>query len=202
MFKPISIIIPTQNSGVWINSCFKELLRYQRKHTFVDKIIFADNHSTDETIEGLMMNLAKAKNKTIVLILQPKTKSPRRILEIAVETCNTDNVIILEPSLNTCLGQIMKQNKKLNKADLILPNRLHKHSRTDYKPDLMQKVSHQLDKNFTGYSDLDNLNKAFRKDKFLPLIRTSPDWIELIKKAKAKRLRITETSTIWNSKKS
>jgi glycosyltransferase involved in cell wall biosynthesis len=200
MFKPATIIILTKNSENYITQTFKNLLRFQKRHSCIEKIIIADCNSKDQTIPKLMQLLSQAKNKSIIVILQPKFKNEKKILEVAIEASTTDNIILLEPDTSTCLRQVLKQNKKLNKADLIISSRLHKESRTNYKPDPMQLLDHTLNLKKTGYADSLNPQKALKKTKILPLLIQSKDWNELIIKAKTNNLKITETPTNWNKK--
>jgi len=194
-----TIILPTKNNQYCIIKTLDLLKTYLDKHPSTTQIIISDNASNDETLPQIIHWINQNRDNKFLLITQPRRIDDKKSLLVALEQVQTPITIILEPELYTRLHQIKKQVELLRKCELVLPSRLHKDSRTNYKSDLKKKLFKIFNK--TKYEDLDNPNKAFRIKVILPLIKktkTEGFWEEIIRENPT--LRITSCSTHWVSK--
>lgn len=191
-----TIIIPTKNNQDCITKTLNMLKTYSDKHPSTSQIIISDNASNDETLPQIIHFIHQNKDSKFLLITQPKRIEDKKSLLVALETVQTPITIILEVQLYTRLHQIKKQVELLRKCELVLPSRLHRDSRTNYKPDFKKKLYRIFNK--TKYEDLENTNKAFHTKIILSLIKktkTENYWEEIIKDNP--ELRITQTSVHW-----
>jgi glycosyltransferase involved in cell wall biosynthesis len=194
-----TIIIPTKNNQDCIIKTLNILKTYSDKHPSTSQIILSDNASNDETLPQIIHWINQNKDSKFLLITQPRRIDDKKSLLVALETVQTPITIILEPELYTRLHQIKKQVELLRKCELVLPSRLHKDSKTNYKPDFKKKLYRIFNK--TRYDDLENQNKTFHTKLILQLMRntkTENYWEEIIKEHP--ELRITQTSAHWISK--
>ena len=199
MIDDTTIIIITKNNANRIKQTIKELELYAKKYRNIKEVIIHDNASFDGTPDKII------KSSLIKLIRNFRANIPyKKMLLEAITEAKTNNIIILEPELNTRLHQIQRQIKKLRKSDLIIPNRHDKESTTKYadnKEELKSKAHNLLMQTITGlgYKDTHNINKALRKNKILPILKRTKNkeyyWEEAINKCKKKNMRITETPT-------
>lgn len=192
-----TLIIPTKNNQDCITKSLNQLKEYIDKHPSTSAIIINDNASNDETLPQIVHWINQNKDSRFLLITQPHNIPEKKCLIIALEQVQTPITIILDVSLSTRMHQIKKQIELLRKCNLVLPNRLHKDSRTNYQPDIKKKISRIFNK--TRYEDIENPNKAFHTKIILPLIRktkTENYWQEITENNKP-RIRITECSTHW-----
>lgn len=203
MNEDTTIIIPTKNNQKTIIETTKTLCEYMTKYRNIKQIIITDNASTDETLPKLINELNQLKDEKILLITQPTKTEEKKTLTIALEQTQTPITIIIEPELNTRLHQLQRQIKKLRKADLILPNRQHKESKTKWtnkKEETKNNKHNRLIKKILGikYEDTTNTNKAFKTKKILEALQrttsTNHYWQEIIKH---ENIKITETRTHW-----
>jgi len=206
MNEDTTIIIPTKNNQEHIEKTIQQISEHMKKHINIKQIIITDNCSTDETLPKTIHQIHHLKNKNILLITQPKPTTEKKTIIIALEQARTPITIILEPNPNTRLHQIQHQIKKLRKADIILPSRHHKESKTKFlntKEKIINKTTNQIIRLITKlpYTDLTNTNKAFKTQKTLQILKKTKTthlyWAELIMIAKKKKIKITETRTHW-----
>lgn len=143
------------------------------------------------------------------IIIQPTKQNEKKALIKSIKKSDTQNIILFEQEFYTSLNQIRHQIKKLRKTDIVLPNRFSTKSITRYEDDNIRRkdeLRRILPQIFSSipYHDINNPNKAFKKDKILPLLkktRTNNNyWTELIYLAHKEKLRITETSTHYHQK--
>jgi glycosyltransferase involved in cell wall biosynthesis len=191
-----TIIIPTKNNAGCIVRTLNCMKIYLDKHPSTEKIIISDNASNDETLPQIIHWINQNKDSKFLLITQSRQISDKKSLLVALENVASPITIIIEPELYTRLHQIKKQIELLRKCNLVLPNRMHKDSRTNYQPDLKKKLTRIFNKK--KYDDLENPNKTFHTKVILPLIRktkTEDFWEEIIENNP--RIRVTQTSTHW-----
>lgn len=190
-----TIIIPTMNHEKSILKTLSNIKEYMNKHPSVRQVIITDNASRDETIPGMMHWLYTNKDDRFIFITQPRKISDKKLLLIALESVQTPISIIIEPEGYTRKNQMKKQAELLRKCDLVMPSRFHKDSKTNYKGKKKTITS------FTGekYDDIENINKAFRTKKLLPLIKKTKSekhyWEEII--MKKHKIRISRCSAHW-----
>jgi hypothetical protein len=189
-----TIIIQTKNNQDCITRSLNQLKKYIDKHSGTAQIIISDNASNDETLPQIVHWINQNKDNKFLLITQPRKIDDKKSLIIALETVQTPITVILDTPLFTRLHQIKHQVKLLRKCELVLPDRFHKDTKTNYKPDLTKKITRIFNKN--KYEDLENPNKTFHTKKILPLIKktqTENYWEEIIKENP--KLRVTQTRT-------
>jgi len=197
-----TIIITTKNKHPIIQRTIKKLKSYMKKYHNVKEIIFIDNYSTNGTLMKILSNI-ETENK-MRLITTSKKKTWKHLLLQGIKETKTPNIIIFEPELYTRLHQIQRQIKKLRKCQLLLLNRFHSKSKTIWKnkqEEFKIRGKNYMTQLITGleYTDITNMNKAFKKNKLLPIIKRIKSeknfWEETILLCKKRNIRITETST-------
>lgn len=196
MNELITLIILSKNNGKYIIKTLDNLKVYAEKHPSLTQIIISDNASNDLTLPKVMHWLNQNKQERFLLITQPNPISDKKSLIVALEQVQTPVTILLEAEGFTRLHQLKKQIELLRKCNLVLPNRMHKDSRTNYQPDLKKKLTRIFNKK--RYDDLENPNKTFHTKILLPLIKrtkTENYWEEIIENNP--RIRITQCSTHW-----
>lgn len=196
MNELFTIIILSKNNDKHIIKTLTNIKDYANKHPSLSQIIISDNASNDLTIPKTMHWLNQNKDSKFLFITQPEPTKNKKCLLIALEQVQTPITIILEVEGFTRLHQIKKQVELLRKANLILPNRMHKDSRTNYQPDFKKKITQIFNKE--RYNDLDNPNKAFHTKTMINLIKktkTENYWQEIIDNNT--KIRITSCPTHW-----
>jgi hypothetical protein len=183
------------------------LKEYSDKHPTLRQIIIADNASKDQTIASVMKWIYEHKDGRFNLITQPNKIDEKKMLITSLEQVTTQTTIILEPELHTRLHQIRRQILLLKKADLCLPNRFHRLSITNYKPEIGQKAIENI-LNLFGmkqkYPDINNPQKSFRTKKILEALKKNKStkqltivWLEIIKENPS--LKISQCQTHWKN---
>lgn len=122
---------------------------------------------------------------------------------------NTDYVVVIDKYFYTRFRQFQKQINMLNRYDIILPNRFHNRSITQFKNNnerLYFKWKNFFIRLFTGlmYGDLSNSNWSFRKSKILPIIescKTDYYFVETIKRAEKIGIKIKDFPTHYIQEK-
>lgn len=200
MQEQTSLIIIFHNNRIFIEETYKRLKEYYRFHHFITETIIIDNHSTDGTKEYLQ-NYNPLNFKIIYF---DNELSERVCIITALESCNNENVIIIEPELKHRLSELSKVCQKLRKVQLVLPNRFDHRGKCDKVSDnLIRGFVGEL---FTGYICKDPYNtfKAFKQSILLPILRNTSSerfvWLEAIKTAKKSGVRITEPPTYYKEK--
>jgi hypothetical protein len=192
-----TILFLIKDKYPFLDRTIKLINDYVVKYRNISQIVFADNNSTDGSYNHLL-------GRGFFIIKNDNNLCEKDFLIIVLEQISTNNVILLDVELYTRLHQVQRQIKKLHRCNLLITNRFHKDSLTKFK-NSYEKIRVLWNNIFimllTGlnYSDTININKAFRKDKILPLMKLCSNrnyyWQETIKLCQKKGISITEVKT-------
>jgi glycosyltransferase involved in cell wall biosynthesis len=202
MIDDTTIIVPTYNNEEHIEHTLLELVRFSKRHRFIQQIIITDNASTDKTLDIILKNIHLLRNPNILLITQPRHKRLKKIIILAIEKANTPNCVIIEPQLYTKPYQIKHQIKLLRRAELILPSRMHPNSIVVLDK-MTKKELYYIPQPIMilKVPDITNMNKAFKRDKILRRLKKTKTndkyWEEIIQEGK---IKITEAPTHYNER--
>jgi hypothetical protein len=201
MNQDFSIIILTKENGDCIINTMDVLQVYANKHPSLRQIIVADDASRDNTLPSIIDWIHKHCDNRFSLLTQPVSIGEKKILMSALEQVNTAITVLLDAELYTRLHQIRYQIALLKKVDLVLPSRLHRLSKTNYTPNLLQGI-HVLLKDQKKYEDLSNPQKSFRTNIILQALKKNKSskilWSEIIEENPS--IKYTICPTHWKTK--
>lgn len=197
MNEDFAIVILTQNNSECIIKTINTLREYADKHPTLRQIIIADDASKDGTTELVMKWISKNRDDRYGLITHQERIGEKKLLITSLEQVKTKITVMLEVQLWTKLHQIRLQKKLLHKADLIIPNRFHRLSKTNYEPNMIKKINRLINK--SRYKDIENKQKSFRTKNILEAIKKSTgsklDWNKIIKENP--KIKVTTCQTHW-----
>lgn len=198
MNEDFAIVILTQNNSECIIKTINTLREYADKHPTLRQIIIADDASKDGTTELVMKWISNNKDDRYGLITHQEKIGEKKLLITSLEQVKTGITVLLDVKLHTKLHQIRLQKKLLHKAHLIIPNRFHRLSRTNYKPDMIKKINRLIKKD--EYEDTENPQKSFRTKNILEALKKDKnkklDWKKIIKENTKIKVTICQTHYI------
>jgi hypothetical protein len=106
---------------------------YTKLHKNISKIILIDRKSQDKTIKEAKKTLEKLQNPRIKLFIDKKGISISEIIENIIQELDANNVIFIEPELNTLCRNITKEIAWLQKVHILMPDRFHHKSLCTWK---------------------------------------------------------------------